>query len=279
MILNHSETINSVNRVSKQRLRSETSLLEPDREIGAWIEVDLPNLVIQNAGWEIYRYPGKEAAATELPELLGIKAFLNSGTALADALALGAGEPYPSLILDCVRGIIQVACFFTKELGFASDIAYIKYFEEQFSESCLLYHNPERWDWGDRQYPRREQILFKRITSSTIRKCADGHCDVVAFLRDSHQQLNVFFATDSKGVVQEIDGCFTLHPDVLCMETMKNIYKLVGVQLAGMSKGALGKIVGGVHGCDHLLSLLNKAAQTLDATIKNGDDFTRCSPT
>jgi hypothetical protein len=278
MSVNHSDSILSVHRLDGNLLRSECTLLETDREVSSWILVDIPNMVIQDAAWEIYRFPGKHPMSARIPKLNGIEAALNSGGKLAMVLKAEAKEPYPVLILECVRGIIQVGCFFTKEMGFETDYAYIKLFEELYKKSCLVYSNPDKWDWTNRVYPKRECVIFKRVNSVTVKKEPSGECSVVSSFRDSHQQMSALTKTDSNGVVLSIEGNFTLYPDILCRSTMLRINDLVGLRLAGMQKRDLGSIVGGESGCDHLLSMLYKTAQTLDETIKSDSEFHRRSP-
>ncbi|MDR1733164.1 MAG: DUF2889 domain-containing protein [Synergistaceae bacterium] len=266
-MIEQSDVVLSVHDEGENALRADCVLLEPDREISAWIRVGVPDLRIRDAGWEIYRLPGEKYAFGRIPELKGVKAYLNAGPELSAALVPLAGHPCRPLILECVRGVIQSDCFIFRELGYASEQDYDRGFAELYKNSCLSYSNADEWEPRERFFPRRKGVVFTRVISVLVEDEPDGYRLAVGF-RDTHQQLNARLRTDRSGTVLDAEGNFTLYPDVLCTKTMALIKNLAGLRLAGMSKGKLGAIVGGPSGCDHLLSMLYRAGETLGSAIE-----------
>lgn len=264
-ILYNENKVLHVHRQGEDELKAECYLLSNDIEATAWLVADIHDFTIHEAAWEVFRHPEHEAGHFPLPELCGIRAYLDAGGQIRAALGDKQFPLMNELLLESVRGYVQTVCLLLKEHGYRNTYEYFMNFKHLYDQSCLLYSdgNPGHIDWSQKNYHQRETVIFNRLNTATV-VLEDEHTYAVQCgFSDSHHQLGALVHLDARGIVTRAEGDYARIPDPLCRENRHNIGKLVGRRLPGMDKAEIGAVVGGSHGCDHMVNMFYHTAQTL----------------
>lgn len=259
----------SVRGIHRGDLLAETYLLATDIEASARLIIDRKNFAIKHARWEVYRSPeGKFNGLNVVPGLEGITAYFNAGGDLRRVVGNEAGGLARELLAECIRGIIQAETFVYNDRGYPTAQAYGDYWERYYLNSCRYYSNLRRISrkWSDYvgNYCRGDNF-FNRTKACSIIKHPDG-LKVVGSLSDSFHEMGVIFLVDGAGRVVDCNGNFLRAPDPVCFENGALLKKFEGTFLPGCSKKEIAQIIGGPHGCDHLVDLvsdLGKAVKSL----------------
>jgi hypothetical protein len=201
-----------------------------------------------------------------VPELIGVEAYLEIGSALRQGVGTGKDGVPLELLSECVKAVIQSETFMLLDRGYASPEAYEEYWDEMYLNSCRYYSNLSRitggYLAGGLTDYRRTLCLFNRIIDCRVSRLAKGGFAATGGFCDSAHELSLFVEVDEAGVVTCCAGNFLRAPDVVCRENKLHIAKLVGRKLAGVSKKDIGGQLGGGQGCVHLVDLayaLNRA--------------------
>lgn len=269
-ILYNENKVLHVHRMGEKELKSECYILSNDIEVSAWIIADINDFTIYESGWEVYRHPEYKAGHYPLPELKGIRAYLEAGGSIREKLSDKDNPLLNELIFECVRGYVQTVCLLLKEHGFADTYEYFMNFKHLYDNSCLLYSDgkPEHIDWSLKVHHQRETVIFNRINSVTIYKEEDGSYFVCSSFNDSHHQLGAILTLDEEGTVIYAEGDYARVPDPICRDNYQNISNLIGTHLPGMSRKKIGALVGGSHGCDHMVNMFHNTALALTSFMK-----------
>lgn len=267
----YSDTVQTVRRISADDLRSECTILDNDQEVTAWIIADVRDFVVKDAGWEVCRHDSYPSGRVPVPEIVGIRAYLNAGGHFKRALAGKGGNLLQELLSECIRGFVQTVCRTQKEHGYASSHEYYTNFRREYLNSCRLYSGtpPDDIAWSKKVYYQPAEVIFNRSNAVSISVKDSGDYIIVSHFSDSHQQLAAQLTTDANGVVTAAEGFYLRIPDHRCGENVEFVPHLVGCSLVGMKKPTLGLIVGGAKGCDHLVTMLYNASSTFTRMLKH----------
>lgn len=271
-----SDTVLTVRRISEEDLRSECTILGNDQEVTAWIIADVRDFIVKDAGWEVCRHDAHPPERIPVPEIAGIRAYLNSGGEIKRALAGKGGELLPELLFECVRGFVQTVCRMQKEHGYASTYEYFTDFQRDYCNSCRLYSNTpvDDIEWSKKVYYQPAEIIFNRSNAVSINLKVSGDYEIISHFSDSHQQLASELVTDLNGVVKAAEGFYLRLPDPRCGENVEFLPQLVGRSLVGLEKRTLGSIAGGSKGCDHLVTMLYNTASVFTRMLKGRQHIT-----
>lgn len=247
----------TVERRDERTVESRSILLSTGCEAVALVAVEPGNFLVQAADWQIYRSPGARLnAAGSAAELVGVEAYLKAGAAL-QAVEAAHGALPRQLAAECIKGIVQSEAYLFKERGFASLEECDASWGENNPGICWLYSNRDRktatWPeylqtrlWGD--------CLFHRSKSVAIGGNADC-LQVEGVFIDSFHELHVSLTMSESSIVRAAAE-FLRSPDLVCRETASLVSRLESQNLASLTKKQLAQLVGGRHGCVHLLDLL-----------------------
>ncbi|MGI5912843.1 MAG: DUF2889 domain-containing protein [Syntrophomonadaceae bacterium] len=261
----NSNTLVKVNRISNNEVTSECTKLSNKLEMTAWIIIDTYTFAIKRAGWAIYCSPKDITGHFELPQLIGMTAYLNSGAQLKKLLGGEENETVRELIADCIRGIVQSEIFLLPERGYKNYTHYHGKWEQMYVDSCLYYSHLDTVPKvsmyeGDRN---RTYNLFNRTKMVNITHEENGDYTVTASFTDCYHQLNIFLVLNPAGVVLESYGNFTRAHYNICFQNSHLLAKLKGFVLGQMTKKEIASLAGGSNGCDHMVSLLYETSRVL----------------
>lgn len=255
-----------VDRISGQELKAECVVLSTHRESRGWLITDVEGLKICQAGWADYRKTGGGALSGEIPELVGVEAFLEAGPHLKRALPSKEQEPIRDLISECIRGLVQAETFFFKERGYASAAQYDSYWDKMYLNGCYYYSHLDRVEkpWLDYVgYTQRSGNLFNRVHSVVIHREEDGCYSLNASFIDSFHELGVRLGMDADGIVLLSEASYNRAPDKICWDNTRHLGNLLGLRLSDLSKKELAARAGGAEGCNHLVDILCDASQAM----------------
>lgn len=254
-----------VDRINKDTLLSEAILLTTDQELRARLIVDVHSFEIREANWVLYRTAtGYTKEYHDVPELIGLKAYLNSGQQMREATKELPRFPL-KLFFESVKGIIQAETYLVYERGCSSLDDYNQYFASISGDSCSYYTNLDRvansWQgYVEGATAYREHGLFYRNTNHHLARQKDDILAVSTF-SDSFHELSVRATFSKLGILSEIQGDFLRAPDNICLETINRLSQMPGKNIAVMSKKELAQYIGGPCGCTHLLDLVYEMCQ------------------
>lgn len=260
----HASTFLKVNRVENTVL-AECTLLSSEMEAVAWIDANVQTLKIKRAGWANYRSQSYAVGTHDLPELIGVEAYITGGPTLKKVLGVpGLEIPY-DLVSECFRGILQAETFFFLERGFQSASHYDDYFDQNSIGSCRYYSHldqiEKRWtEWVDTS--ERSYNLFNRNKTVTIQE-EQKLRKINASFMDSFHHLGVQMEIDEDGAVGLANGNFVTAPDPICYRNNENLERLVGKNLSQMSKKEIAALAGGAEGCNHLVDLIYEISKLI----------------
>lgn len=255
-----------VDRISEHELKSECVILSTHRESRGWLITDVQGLKIRQAGWADYRLAGDGAQSGQIPELIGVEAFLEAGPHIKMALPSMDQEPIRELISECIRGLVQAETFFFKERGYESAAQYDSYWEQMYLNGCYYYSHLERVEkpWLEYVgYTQRSGNLFNRVHSVAIYREQDGCYSLNAAFIDSFHELGVRLGIDTGGIVCLAEAFYNRAPDIICRDNTRHLEKLLGLCLSHLSKKDLASLAGGANGCNHLVEILYDASRAM----------------
>lgn len=270
MTIFHYHSSVKVDRISEQELKAECVVLSTSRESRGWLITDVQGLKISQAGWADYRGAGRGAQSGDIPELVGVEAFLSAGPHLKRALPGKKQEPIRNLISECIRGLVQAETFFFKERGYLSAAHYDSYWEGMYLNGCYYYSHLDRVEkpWLEYVgYTERSLNLFNRIHSVVINREPGGSYSLNASFIDSFHELGVRLGLDAGGVVLLSEASYNRAPDKICRENVRHLETLHGMHLANLSKKDLAALAGGPEGCNHLVDILHDASRAMAECI------------
>jgi len=68
--------------------------------------------------------------------------------------------------------------------------------------------------------------------------------------------------------VKEADGVLLRTPDIICREAASLLVNLHGLDLRGISKKELARLLGNGQGCVHVIDLVSDCTQILDTLVR-----------
>lgn len=260
----HASTALKVNRVGDV-VQVECTLLNNNTEASAWVFADVKTLQIQQAAWALYRSDDRELGVFELPQLIGVEAYLNAGPILKSVLG-GPGQEMPrALVADCFRVMVQAETFFFEERGYKTAEKYVEFWHQNYAGLCRYYSHFEQID---KHWPawlantKRSYNLFNRSKTITIQRQLLDFIITASFI-DSFHHVHLEIRLDQFGQVQTASGNFINAPHKNCHENTEHLSKIIGLNLPALSKREIAALVGGPDGCTHLLELIGDAASAL----------------
>lgn len=266
--LYHSSSFTTVKTLPGGELLAECFYLGTDIEAVGKLQVDAKSFSIRGARWDIYRSPGGSLnGGRDLPELLGVEAYFNSGGDLRRA-AGGEGGGLPrELLAECVRGIIQAETFIFNERGYPTARAYEESWKKMYSDSCRYYSNLDRVtrSWFDHVGGLlRSGCLYNRCKSCSVRRLPEGGLTAAGSFSDSFHELGVHLSLTGEGVATTCTGNFLRAPDRVCFENAGHLDYLVGKKIAALNKKMVAAGLGGPQGCNHLVDIVYDIARAVD---------------
>lgn len=262
--LYHSNIFIKVNRID-DGLQAECTLLNNDTEAVAWVYTDINQLKIKRAGWALYRSSENKPGIYELPELIGVEAYITGGPALKKFLGAPAQELPRELIAECFRGILQAETFFFMERGYQSGREYDDFCEANSSGACRYYSHldqtEKQWtEWVETT--ERSYNLFNRSKTVTVQQQQSDFILTASFI-DSFHHLGISMKLNGKGIVQKASVDYISAPDKICYANTEHLPKFIGTKLAGMTKKEIAVLTGGAEGCTHLVDLIYEIKKAL----------------
>ncbi|KUG03854.1 hypothetical protein ASZ90_018751 [hydrocarbon metagenome] len=259
----HSNINTTVEFLSDDRLKAQCTILSTDQELVGWIITDIKDLNILQAAWEVYRSPVYTAGYYELPEVVGINAFLQSGPQLKKSLSVPDQQLTRELISECIKGVIQAETFFYKERGFRSQEDYEAFWNQVYVDSCLCFSNLDKNEGSWFEYvgdAPRSHNLFNRSHIVDIYRIEDSFSIMGTFI-DSFHELNIQIRIDTEGKVIAAEAEYTRAPERICYTNSRHMEKLIGCRIQEFNKKDLILIAGGAEGCSHLADIIYAAGK------------------
>ena len=222
-------------RMEEQNLLTEVTYCGTDREACARFIVDTATLVIKEAAWEKYRTPGKKGwELMNLPQLIGVEAYLGSGGTIRQILA-PLNDPYAyQLFAEGVRGIIQAETFIFTERGHSSGDDYQKFWEKHYANSCRYFSYPERVTKGWFEhigYNDRRGNLFNRVIALALYLKKDSYLLHGQF-NDSFHSICVNLELEKEKPFIKGRMRFSKGSDLVCEEAEAYMKDLEGKNLS-----------------------------------------------
>jgi len=263
----NSNLFSVLKRISPTEMLAQCVLISTNHEAVARIRATTGGLLIQEADWEIYRSPlGQKCGGAPVPELNGVRAYLDAGPSLR-AVGDKYGQLPRELLAECVKGIIQAEAYLYKEMGFASTDDFEEMvLEKSYDNSCRLSSNKDRQikTWYEHIASRKwgDDTLFTRCKAAMVNSAEDGVLYACGEFTDSFHELGINLKV-SGGVVTSSSGNFLRSPDPVCEETMVLLEGLKGQAVESLTKRQVGGYVGGPQGCDHIVDLADYVLRVL----------------
>lgn len=263
-------------RLEGKNLLVEVTYCGTDREVCARLSADPATLAIKEATWEKYRTPEEKGwQLLNLPELVGIEAYFNSGKILRETLApLGDSYAY-SLFAEAVRAIIQAETFIFTERGYASAETYMDFWDKFYADSCRYYKYLERVTQGWFEhvgYDDRRGNLFNRMKASVLYQKENNYL-LIGHLNDSFHSVAVELVLGKDNLtIEKARGDLLRVPDHVCGEAETFMEALPGKNLTEAKKKDIALLLGGGEGCIHLIDLVYDGLQTLELFLTAAAD-------
>jgi len=269
MQLYHVNKCIKVTRISDQELLSECTVLSTEQEAVAWVVANIADLHIKKAKFSQYRSPTGTVINEELPELIGVEAYLNAGTKRKELLAMKEQSLARDLLAECINGVVQSETFFFNERGFADAETFFTYWDEMYVNSCLRFSHPDPQDlFKDKiGYMDRSPQLFMRISDVAVYQEPDYGYLILATFNDSHHELSMRLNASKDGIVRSSSAVFNRVPYKVCKETIRSLERIIGLRIVGMSKKAIAAQVGGPEGCQHIVETVFDSSQALNVVL------------
>ena len=255
----------SVSKLKNGNLHSQCYHLSTFEEASAWVSTDTRELRIIGAGLEIYRSLHEKTGYSEFPQLVGMEAYVHSGRKIKDKI--GPDHPMAqNLLVECVKGIIQVESFIYAERGYPDLSSYVDYWCALNDNTCYTFTHrkdgPSLWSVNPRNYN-----LFNR--SRVIHGHKNNHKKMLygTFI-DTYHEINIHLTLDPGNVVLDVSADFIRMPGEICKNSAIRLQDLVGHNLTEMNKQQIRLLIGGSEGCSHLLEIVNDAIRSMNYSNK-----------
>ncbi len=252
-----------------EELLIKSTFISTDYEASAQLKVDISSFRINQAHWDMFRSPdGYMIMSREIPELIGVEAYLYSGSQIRKAVGEEMNGIPLELIIECIRGVGQAEAFLIFERGFPSLKIFDEYCHEVGLNSCHYYSNLDRiaMTWteymGDHS-TSRDKELFYRHKNYCIFLQSDGSLLTSAGFIDSFHEIALIIALSQEGLILECSGNLLRGPDRICYETVELLPRLAGKNLAAASKKEIAGWLGGPQGCTHLFEMFWDLGSTI----------------
>lgn len=260
----HSTLFLKVNRFENELL-AECTQLSNDTEAVAWINADVRTLQINRSGWALYRSSKYPLGIFDLPQLIGVEAYITGGPALKECLSAAGQEIPRELIAECFRGVLQAETFFFMERGYESAKAYDDCCEQNSIGACRYYSHldqtEKQWtEWVETT--ERSYNLFNRSKTVNLQQLPAG-LQISAVFMDSFHHLGIFMELDQDGLVQKASANFINAPDKICYQNSAHLARFTGTKLAALTKKEIAALAGGAEGCNHLVDLIYEIVKVL----------------
>ncbi|MDD3652892.1 MAG: DUF2889 domain-containing protein [Desulfotomaculaceae bacterium] len=250
----------TVDTLGEEELLAKSIFSSTDVEAVGQLIADQSSLKIKKAWWDIYRSPDHSwNGGKELPGLVGVEAYLNSGKDLKRAVSEEAGGLPRELLSECVKGIIQAETFIFEKRGFPSPKAYEEHWDKMYLNVCRYYSHLGLGlrGWFEHiGYSERAHNLYNRSKSCTVCRKGDGNLTASGSFIDSFHELFVQINMDGKGIAATASGNYLRAPDPVCYDSRTHIDKLIGKNISLFNKKEIGELAGGSQGCDHLVDIV-----------------------
>lgn len=254
----------SVNKLQNGTLHSQCSHLSTFEEASAWIATDTRNLRITGAGLEVYRALHEKAGYSDFPQLVGMEAYLHSGTKIRTVIGPDH-QIAVNLLLECVKGIIQVESFICTERGYPDLSAYVDHWCTLNDKTCYTFSHQtdgsSLWSVKPRHHNLFNRTHIINVHKDHVQKSLYG-----TFI-DTFHELNIRFILDNNNVVLDARVDFIRIPSEICRNSAIRLQNLVGHNLPEMSRKQIKLLIGGPEGCIHLTEIVYDALQIMNASM------------
>jgi len=254
----------SVNKLPNGNLQSQCSHLSTCEEASAWISTDTQNLRITGAGLEVYRSLHEKAGYSDFPELVGMEAYLHCSAEIKTIISPDQ-QIARNLLLECIKGIIQVESFICTERGYSNLSAYVDYFGALNDKSCYTFTHRKAGQslWS---VDPRHHNLFNRTHVIHVHKDNNQKNFYGTFI-DTFHEINIRLILDNNNVVLEVNADFIRIPSENCKNSAIRLQNLVGQNFHQMSKKQIKLLIGGPEGCIHLTEIVYEAFLTMNSSM------------
>lgn len=253
-----------VNQLPNGNLHSQCSYLSTFEEASAWISADTRNLRITGAGVEVYRSLREKEGYSDFPELVGIEAYLQSGAQIKKIIGPDH-QIARNLLLQCIKGVIQVEAFICTERGYPDLSAYIEYWRGINNNTCypFTHNNGEAsvWSVNPRNYNLFNRTHVIQIHKDKVQKSLYG-----TFI-DTHHELTIQLLLDNNNVVLKANVDFIRVPGESCSNSAVRLQDLVGHNLPEMNNKQVKLLIGGPEGCIHLTEIVYEALLIMKSSM------------
>jgi hypothetical protein len=262
----------SVVREAEKYIKSTAVYSDSGEEIAMVFKVDVHDFVIREAYLRCLGGPGNMAERRiPLPGLVGVSAYLGSGSELRQGLNNIPGEGARSLVRsvvnETVTSLVQAETFLYRERGYTSLSDYSQAWDQFYAGSCRFYSNLDRTkvSWGDYIGDNiREVQLFDRFKSQQLYRNSAGNYLVTGTLVDSFHHMSTWLEIQGEGLqVVRAEGEIIRVPDDVCRESSRYLNNLKGIKLSGLRKKEMAELLGTGQGCVHFIDLIYDSVRTI----------------
>ncbi len=260
-----------VRRSDNGQLQAKTSYVDTTREATAHLLVDVNSFIIEEALWEEQKSSKPISARTrQVTPLQGSEAYFSSGPALREAATVLKDPLAVALFSETVKGIIQAETFLLSERGYSSEDEYDQKWTDFYLGSCRYYSNLDKVtsSWYEHVgESKRSGNLFVRFKTQSLFELREGQYLLIRNLSDSFHEVNVRLKLD-EFTVKEADRVLLRTPDIICREAASLLVNLHGLDIRGISKKELARLLGKGQGCVHVIDLVSDCTQIPDTLVR-----------
>ncbi len=254
-----------VNKLPDNTLHSQCSHITTFEEASAWLSTDTRNLIIKGAGVEVYRSLNEKTGYKDFPELAGMQAYLHSGAKIKAAIAPGQ-QIAQNLLIECVKGIIQVESFIYADRGYGSLNNYSEYWSSLNQNSCYTFSHPSEEKTGWTCDPRSYN-LFNRTCTINVHRNNKQQILYGTFI-DTFHEVNIHLVLDANNVVLQATTHFIRVPGKNCSNSAVHLQNLLGCSLSEMTRKQMKLIIGGPEGCTHMTEIMYNALYLITSSMQ-----------
>lgn|GEM_PF-2169927 len=254
-----------VNKLPDNTLHSQCSQISTFEEGSAWISTDTRNLTISGAEVEVYRSPDEATGYTYFTELVGMEAYLHCGSKIK-AIIGPEQQMSRNLLIECVKGIIQVESFVYADRGYSSLTDYADHWTSLNQQTCYSFSHPNEgkaaWTCNPRYYN-----LFNRTYVINVHR-SNRQQILYGTLIDTFHEVNIHMILDVNNVVLEASAHFIRVPGKNCSNSAVRLQNLVGYSLSGMTRNQMRLLIGGADGCTHMTEIMYHTLHLINSSMQ-----------
>jgi len=253
-----------VNRINDSNLLVQCSHLSTFQEALAWMSTDVRYLRIKDVGLQVYRSPIEMVGYKNFPEIVGMEAYLNSGSQLKRLLSPNNKIAW-ELLSECIRGIIQAESYYYRERGFLTEADFLNHWQNINKNGCYRFSHPEDAETSWFEYigdTPRYYNLFNRSHIIHLQE-KDTQNILSGIFIDSYHEINIQIISDKSNIINEANANLVRIPDKICINGARYMHKLVGHNLLDMNKKDIAGLIGGSEGCTHIVDIVHEACMTV----------------